>query len=133
MTRLWPRPAAALFVLLFVRAASPALLFQQLLSLQLLLHVLEHPGPAFESGAPIGEEGVDDAFEVVHEILNTGEGFQLHIPDDVANFTEYAPGTVIWDDPDTCYRVGERPEAIVFPNREVPVGQRAGLMIRARD
>ena len=72
-------------------------------------------------------------FEVVHEILNTGEGFQLHIPDDVANFTEYAPGTVIWDDPDTCYRVGERPEAIVFPNREVPVGQRAGLMIRARD
>ncbi|SFN55015.1 succinylglutamate desuccinylase [Marinobacter pelagius] len=71
-------------------------------------------------------------FEVVHEILNTGENFQFHVPDDVANFTEYEPGTVIWEDGETCYRVGTVPEAIVFPNREVPVGQRVGLMIRAR-
>ncbi|AOY90002.1 succinylglutamate desuccinylase [Marinobacter salinus] len=71
-------------------------------------------------------------FEVVHEILNTGKSFQFHVPDDVANFTEYAPGTVIWEDGATCYRVGDIPEAIVFPNRDVPVGQRVGLMIRAR-
>lgn len=71
-------------------------------------------------------------FEVVHEILNTGDDFRFHIPDDVANFTEYEPGTVIWEDGETCYRVGEVPEAIVFPNREVPVGQRVGLMIRAK-
>ncbi|MCG7198482.1 succinylglutamate desuccinylase [Marinobacter pelagius] len=71
-------------------------------------------------------------FEVVHEILNTGKEFHFHIPDDVANFTEYEPGTVIWEDGETCYRVGEAPEAIVFPNREVPVGQRVGLMIRAK-
>lgn len=69
-------------------------------------------------------------FEVVHEILNTGRSFRLRVPDDVANFTEFAPGTVIWEDATTCYRVGTSPEAIVFPNREVPVGQRAGLMIR---
>jgi len=72
-------------------------------------------------------------FEVVHEILNTGESFRFHIPDDVANFTQYEPGTVIWEDRETCYRVGEAPEAIVFPNRQVPVGQRVGLMIRARE
>ncbi|WP_273207348.1 succinylglutamate desuccinylase [Marinobacter subterrani] len=71
-------------------------------------------------------------FEVVHEILNTGEDFRFHIPDDVANFTEYQPGTVIWEDKDTCYRVGHAPEAIVFPNRDVPVGQRVGLMIRPK-
>lgn len=71
-------------------------------------------------------------FEVVHEILNTGKNFQFHIPDDVANFTEYPPGTVIWEDDDTCYRVERSPQAIVFPNRDVPVGQRAGLMIRPR-
>ncbi|WP_417539085.1 succinylglutamate desuccinylase [Marinobacter sp.] len=71
-------------------------------------------------------------FEVVYEILNTGKNFQFHIPDDVANFTEYAPGTVIWEDDDTCYKVGEIPEAIVFPNRDVPVGQRVGLLIRPR-
>lgn len=71
-------------------------------------------------------------FEVVHEILNTGDSFRFHIPDDVANFTEYEPGTVIWADADTCYRVGEVAESIVFPNRHVPVGQRVGLMVRPR-
>lgn len=71
-------------------------------------------------------------FEVVHEILNTGKHFRFHIPDDVANFTEYQPGTMIWEDDETSYRVGHSPEAIVFPNPEVPVGQRVGLMIRPK-
>lgn len=69
-------------------------------------------------------------FEVVHEILNTGKNFRFYIPDTVANFTEYPPGTVIWEDDDTCYRVEQTPQSIVFPNPDVPVGQRAGLMIR---
>lgn len=69
-------------------------------------------------------------FEVVQEILNTGPSFRFHVPDDVANFTEYQPGTVIWEDDQSCYRVGTAPEAIVFPNREVPVGERVGLMVR---
>ncbi len=71
-------------------------------------------------------------FEVVHEILNTGPSFQFHVPDDVANFTEYPSGTVIWEDEQTHYRVGAVAEAIVFPNRQVPVGQRVGLLIRPR-
>lgn len=71
-------------------------------------------------------------FEVVHEILNTGASFRFHVPDDVANFTEYPPGTLIWEDESSHYRVGSFPEAIVFPNRQVPVGQRVGLMIRQR-
>ncbi|PPI82681.1 succinylglutamate desuccinylase [Marinobacter maroccanus] len=71
-------------------------------------------------------------FEVVHEILNTGKNFRFHIPDDVANFTEYQPGTVIWEDDETSYRVGHSPEAIVFPNPEVPIGHRVGLIIRPR-
>jgi succinylglutamate desuccinylase len=84
------------------------------------------------SGRPAPERvaGELDVFEVVHEIINTGPSFQLHIPDDVANFTPYAPGTVIWEDGEGCYRVGEVPESIVFPNRSVQVGQRAGLMLR---
>lgn len=69
-------------------------------------------------------------FEVVHEIINTGQAFKFHIPDDVANFTEYEPGTVIWEDDVTHYAVGDVPEAIIFPNRQVPVGQRVGLMVR---
>lgn len=85
--------------------------------------------PAPEASA--GAEAMT-VFEVVHEILNTGPSFQFHVPDDVANFTEYAPGTVIWEDGTTRYQVGHQPEAIVFPNPAVPVGQRVGLMIRAR-
>ena len=69
-------------------------------------------------------------FEVVEEILNTGANFQFHVPDDVANFTEYPPGTLIWEDRHRTYRVGDTPEAIVFPNRDVPVGQRVGLLVR---
>lgn len=87
------------------------------------------------TGAPAPEPDPERSltvFEVVHEIIHTGEGFRLHVSDDTANFTEYAPGTVIWEDGSNCYRVGERPEAIVFPNRDVPTGQRAGLMIRPR-
>lgn len=73
-----------------------------------------------------------DLFQVVHEIINTGEDFQFHVPDDVANFTEYASGTVIWQDRNGDYKVGAEPEAVVFPNRDVPVGQRVGLMVRRR-
>ncbi|TGN40504.1 succinylglutamate desuccinylase [Marinobacter confluentis] len=69
-------------------------------------------------------------FEVVHEIINTGEDFRFHIPDDVANFTEYDTGAPIWEDAATRYTVGDAPEAIIFPNPRVPVGQRVGLMVR---
>lgn len=82
--------------------------------------------PPPESVSP----GQPALFEVVHEIINTGEDFRFLVPDDVANFTEYQPGTVIWEDGATHYIVGDIPEAIIFPNREVPVGQRVGLMVR---
>lgn len=77
------------------------------------------------------DSAAPETFEVVHEILNTGKGFRFYIDDDVANFTEYPPGTVIWEDDQTDYRVSDRPEAIIFPNRNVPVGHRVGLMIRS--
>jgi len=83
--------------------------------------------PAPEAGPPFDHLTV---FEVVHEILNTGPSFRFHVPDDVANFTEYQPGTLIWEDDHASYRVGTAPEAIVFPNRHVPTGQRVGLMVR---
>ncbi len=69
-------------------------------------------------------------YEVVHEIINTGDSFRFHVPDDVANFTEYDPGTIIWEDGDSRYAVGDVPEAIVFPNRKVAAGERVGLMVR---
>jgi succinylglutamate desuccinylase len=71
-------------------------------------------------------------FEVCHSIIVTSDNWEFFIPDDALNFTEYEPGTLIWRDGDTDYRVGSEPEYIVFPNPGVPVGERAGLMLRAR-
>jgi succinylglutamate desuccinylase len=80
------------------------------------------PGPPSATGPAL--------YEVVHEIINTGDSFRFHVPDTVANFTEYDPGTVIWENGTSRYAVGDVPEAIIFPNRKVPAGQRAGLMVR---
>lgn len=87
------------------------------------------------SGQPLGlQANADDVviFEVVEEILNTGPDFRFHVPDDAANFTEFEPGEVIWEDQDHCYKVGPEPEAIVFPNRDVPEGHRVGLLVRRK-
>ena len=71
-----------------------------------------------------------DEFEVCHSIVKTSESWAFFIGDDVANFTEFEPDTLIWRDDQEEYRVGEQPQYIVFPNPNIPVGQRAGLMLK---
>jgi len=71
-----------------------------------------------------------DSFNVCHEIDRTSEQWEFFIADDVANFAKLKPGELIWKDGDQAYSVGDEPEYIVFPNRNVPVGQRAGLMLK---
>lgn len=71
-----------------------------------------------------------DVFEVAEEIVNTGNHFRFYVPDDAANFTAYPPGELIWEDDWKSYKVGDQPESIVFPNPNVPVGDRVGLMVR---
>lgn len=70
-----------------------------------------------------------EQFRVVQEIIRTGDDFVLNIADDVANFTEYPKGTLIWHDRNSEYRVESSAEYIVFPNRRVPVGERVGLLL----
>jgi succinylglutamate desuccinylase len=73
-----------------------------------------------------------DAIEVCHSITVSSDQWEFFIPDDALNFTEYPPGTLIWRDGDQEYRVGGEPEYIVFPNPNVPVGQRAGLLLHKK-
>ena len=73
---------------------------------------------------------VVDSFVVKHSIQRTSENWEFFVADDVPNFSEFPTGSVISKDGDERYVVGEEPEYIVFPNRQVPVGQRAGLMLR---
>lgn len=71
-----------------------------------------------------------DCFEVCHTINRTSENWEFFVDDDAPNFSEFPPGFQIWRDGDDHYKVGAEPEYIVFPNPKVPVGQRAGLMLK---
>ncbi len=71
-----------------------------------------------------------DQFVVCHEIIRTSEQWQFFVADDVSNFTTFKQGELISQDGSDEYRVQEAEEAIVFPNPNVPVGQRAGLMLK---
>jgi succinylglutamate desuccinylase len=68
-------------------------------------------------------------FKVCHEIIHSGEDFQFYVEDSTPNFTAYKQGHRIWSSDEDEYRVTHDQEWIVFPNRQVPKGQRAGLMI----
>ena len=71
-----------------------------------------------------------ECFTVCHDVIKTSDNWQFFIADDVANFTEFAPGFVVWRDGDKHYQVTQQSQFIVFPNPHVPVGQRAGLMLK---
>lgn len=79
---------------------------------------------------PVAPARTVDSFAVKHSIQRTSEHWEFFVDDDVPNFAEFPPGSVISQDGSDKYMVGEEPEYIVFPNRNVPVGQRAGLMLR---
>jgi succinylglutamate desuccinylase len=71
-----------------------------------------------------------DSFVISYSIHRSSENWEFFVTDDLPNFAEFPPGSVISQDGDEQYVVGDQPEYIVFPNALVPVGQRAGLMLR---
>ena len=68
-------------------------------------------------------------FEVVAELEKRTDAFELLIPDDAPNFTACAAGTIVARDAGYVYTVAHPEERIVFPNRRVKNGLRAGLML----
>jgi succinylglutamate desuccinylase len=71
-------------------------------------------------------------FHVVQEIIKRSDDFHLEFDRLTQNFTPLEPGAVIAQDSAGMYRVGPVTEYVVFPNAEVRVGQRAGLMVARR-
>ncbi|MEZ5228861.1 MAG: succinylglutamate desuccinylase [Acidimicrobiales bacterium] len=72
-------------------------------------------------------------FEVEHELLRThASDFLLHVADDAPNFSLIEPGHRITSDPDGGIIIDGPGRRIVFPNPQVPVGQRVGLVIAPR-
>lgn len=70
-------------------------------------------------------------FTVQDALIKDAEDYQLAIADDVKNFTEFEQGFELATSSESIYRVKETGDAIIFPNANVPVGQRTGLMVRA--
>lgn len=68
-------------------------------------------------------------FEVVEEVIKRSDNFKLHFADDAKNFTAFPKGYVLATDIRYQYRTKLDGERFVFPIANVPVGQRAMLVV----
>ncbi len=68
-------------------------------------------------------------YQVVQDILREQPDFVLNIPADALNFTAYPQGYVLAEQSGKVYRVEHLEEVILFPNPNVALGLRAGLML----
>lgn len=80
-------------------------------------------------GAPTGPRAQPVVFRVVGELEKRTDNFELLVDDAVENFTPFPRGAVIARDGAYRYVVAHDEECIVFPNRTVRPGLRAGLMV----
>lgn len=68
-------------------------------------------------------------FEIDQIIDRHHQDFKLHFADDVENFTDFPLGTVIATDGELEIKTKKQGEAIIFPNANVAIGQRALLTV----
>ncbi|PHV11751.1 succinylglutamate desuccinylase [Chitinimonas sp. BJB300] len=68
-------------------------------------------------------------YQVAREVIKQTDAFVLNLDDAVENFTELAEGYVLAEDGDNRFIVEEPGARIVFPNRKVKNGLRAGLLV----
>ncbi|MAD74428.1 MAG: succinylglutamate desuccinylase [Rheinheimera sp.] len=68
-------------------------------------------------------------YQVYRSIIKQTEDFKLHFADDIENFTSYPLGSLLATDGNIEYRVEQEGEALIFPNANVAIGQRAMLMV----
>jgi succinylglutamate desuccinylase len=74
-----------------------------------------------------------ELFTVAQEIMKCSDDFKLAFDRRTKNFTSMDRGTVIARDGEIVYRVRALTEYVVFPNPDVRIGQRAGLMLVRRN
>ena len=80
--------------------------------------------------APPGPARIEShVFSVAQEVIKLSDRFTMAFDRSTQNFTALAQGAVIATDGDTVYSVKHAEELVVFPNPDVRVGLRAGLMV----
>ncbi len=77
--------------------------------------------------------GEPAVFKVAQEVIKLSDGFTMALGRDTHNFTALRQGEVIATDGATVYTVKHAEELVVFPNPDVRVGLRAGLMVVRAD
>jgi len=68
-------------------------------------------------------------FSVVEEVIKQSEALTLHVADDAKNFTAFPKGSLLASDEGYEYRTQEDGERFVFPIINIPIGQRAMLVV----
>lgn len=68
-------------------------------------------------------------FEIDQIIDRQHENFKLNFADDVENFTDFPIGTILAYDGEHEIKTRKQGEAIIFPNANVAIGQRALLTV----
>jgi succinylglutamate desuccinylase len=68
-------------------------------------------------------------FRVAQEIVKLSDDFKMGFGKETQNFTALKRGDIIATDQETVYTVFHEEELVVFPNPDVRVGLRAGLMV----
>lgn len=76
---------------------------------------------------PQGEKA--EIFLMAQEIMKLSDSFKMAFGKETQNFTALKQGELIAEDGETRYVVQHGEEYVVFPNPNVRVGQRAGLMV----
>ncbi len=79
--------------------------------------------------APSGPKAEPHVFKVAQQIIKLSDAFTMSFDRSTQNFTALGQGQVIATDGDTVYTVQHPEELVVFPNPDVRVGLRAGLMV----
>lgn len=97
--------------------------------LSLFADVHEALDDLLRGAAPAGPKVEPHVFKVAQEIIKLSDGFKMTFDRSTQNFTALSQGEVIATDGDTVYRVQHPEELVVFPNPDVRVGLRAGLMV----
>lgn len=76
---------------------------------------------------PIGKDV--EIFTVNQVVNKQAEDFTLHFADDTPNFTGFSKGTLLAQESGASYYAEYEGEAVVFPNANVAIGQRALLTV----